>query len=734
MQKALTVIGLHIIRFAAITEQVFSFRDGVNVIYGENRSGKTTLCEFIRFMYYGFEGRDPQDYYPYGSDNRSVCGSMTVKYGAREIEIFREKGVQGEVIAVTDTEKGAPLDIGKKTPGEYFLGVTSALYDKSLYCPQDMAGLVSSGDLINYEKELICAYSGEESFSELPSALEKRKAELKNPDKTGKIDIALAEREQLDGDLAAAIVKQNEIINIESVIAETSSKLLEAEKKIVLAKADIESLHEMHVDENLRHLAEAENDCAQKRENYEKLARDAVEPAFLAQAESDYAALCKKSEELETLETRLANTKSNLDLHTEMIDTGEYDEETLEDVSCSLENRAKAARGLVIFALPTFAVSAVALAVLYAWLKLPLNLSLGISGGILALSLSGFIAAAALMLSKRLLYRSVGMTSAEEFEEAYETMRSLSQTTDLYRSTYQDEARAFKEYASDYSAALAQLARKLSLNADAVTLGDIAKRIDALRTAAELARRAEEEYKAAEKRLNELGTSGKRSKDEQNAALLRKRERELSWYTNQREALFEKKRSLEEIFSTAVIHTERPVYIKTRLDELNARLAEYTRDYDALNIAAEVLDDALGVMRFRIKDHLADGVNHNIKFALKENESFLVDDNYSLQYKNSSRLIPVFTDSVARSSRAAKGISRSLCEMAAISLRLALVELLETDTAAAVLDEPFAFIDPEGEEKMIKKLANSNITQVFLFTSHHVPHAEEKYNLLKLNF
>lgn len=734
MQKALTVTGLHIIRFAAITEQVFSFRDGINVIYGENRSGKTTLCEFIRFMYYGFEGRDPQDYYPYSSDNRSVCGSMTVKYGAREIEIFREKSVQGEVIAVTDTERGTPLDIGSKSPGEYFLGFTSALYDKSLYCPQDMAGLVSAGDLISYEKELICAYSGEDSFSELSAALEKRKSELKNPEKTGKIDIALAERERLDGDLAAAIVKQTEIINIESVIAETSAKLLEAEKRIVLAKADIESLHEMHVDENLRRLTEAQNDCDQKRENYEKLARDAAEPTFLAQAESDYAALCKKSEELETLETRLANTKSNLDLHTEMIDTGEYDEETLEDVAFGVENREKVARGLVIFALPTFVVSAVALAVLYVWLKLPINLSLGISGGILALSLSGFIAAAALLLSKKLLYRSVGMASAEEFEEAYETMRSLSQTTDLYRSSYQDEARAFKEYAADYSAALSQLAQKLSLNADTATLGDIAKRLDALRTATDLARRAEEEYKAAQKRLNELNTAGKRSKDEQNAALLKQRERELSWYTNQREALFEKKRSLEEIFSTAVIHTERPVYIKTRLDELNAQLAEYTRDYDALSIAAEVLDDALGVMRFRIKDHLADGVNHNIKFALKENESFLVDDNYSLQYKNSSRLIPVFTDSVARSTRAAKGISRSLCEMAAISLRLALVELLEADTAAAVLDEPFAFIDPEGEEKMIKKLVNSDITQVFLFTSHHIPHAEEKYNLLKLNF
>lgn len=733
MEQALSVTELHIIRFGGITERVFTFRDGVNVIYGENRSGKTTLCEFIRFMYYGFEGREPDDYYPYGSDNRSVCGSMTIKFGARTIEIFREKGVQGEILAVTDTEKGAPFDIGKKSPGEYFLGLASALYDKSLYCPQDMAGLVSAGDLIGYEKDLISAYSGEDSFSALPSALRERMNQLRNPEKNGKIDIALAQREQLDAELTNAIIKQNEIIKVESVIANTSEKLLDAEKRIVLAKADIESLHEMHVDENIRRAAEAEKNVAAKRENYEELAKFAVEADFLESVESDYDGLCRMGEELETLETRLANTKSNLDMHTDMIDTEEYDEENLEEIAWRVETHGKIARGLVLFALPAFVLSAVAFIVLFVVLKLPPTLSFGVSGALSALSLGALIAAAVLVLTKNLLYKKVGAESAEDFEDAYEMLRSLTRTTDLYRTTYRDEARAYKEKAENYSAALSALAHKLGLNRDAAGLPEITSALDAAKAATLKAQEAYLEYEDAKERLEELANAEIKLKNEEYAKLLKKRERELSWYTNQRESLFEKKRSLEEIFSTAVIHTERPAYIKTRLDEVNARLEEYNRDYDALSIAAEVLDDALGVMKFRIKNHLSDGVNHNMKFALRDDEIFLVDDNYSLQYKNSSRLIPVFTDSVARSTRAAKGLSRSLCEMAAISLRLALIELLETDTATAVFDEPFAFIDPEGEEKMVRKLSNSGIAQIFLFTSHRISHAEEKYNLLKLD-
>ena len=109
-----------------------------------------------------------------------------------------------------------------------------------------------------------------------------------------------------------------------------------------------------------------------------------------------------------------------------------------------------------------------------------------------------------------------------------------------------------------------------------------------------------------------------------------------------------------------------------------------------------------------------------------------MDDNYCLQYKNQSRLFPVFADNLSRTSRAAKGLSRSLCEMAALALRIALIQLLEAESSAAIFDEPFAFMDASGEDRMIKKLANSDISQVFLFTSHRIDDAEEKYNCIHL--
>ncbi|MBE6688628.1 MAG: hypothetical protein E7588_05055 [Ruminococcaceae bacterium] len=732
MEKNLTVLKIHIIRFGGITEQVYSFEDGVNIIYGENRSGKTTLCEFIRFMYYAFENRDPEDYYPYGTDNHSVCGSMTVKYGTKILEIFREKNEHGETLAITDVEKNLPVTL-ESSPGEYFLGISSALYDKSLYCPQDMAGLTSSGELANYENELIKAYSGQEDFSGIVQNLQDAKKSLENPEKSGKADILRAERAALEGDLVSAIMKQNDIMNVGAVIAETENKLLEVEKKRVLAKAELEELHGEALEAETRRITAAQQETERCRKTWERLSALAKTDEEMAVLEREYEALCAMGDNLTQLEERLANTKSNLDMHTVMVTTEQHDRETLEDVSEKVQNRTKLAHRLFIASLPLFVLAALTFVVLFLAVKtLTLNQVVWISAGVAVLSLGSLTAAVIVLLSRNLLYNKLGMSGAEEFEDAYELMLSLCKTTDLYRDTYRDEARAYKEKAEEYSRCLSALAVKLNLSPDTASAEDAEERLEELRIACRKAATALEEYQAVLEEHRRYTSEEVKKAVEAKTLRRQQLEKELAEYNEESTALFEHKRSFEEVFSTAVIHTERPVYIKTRLNEIQKQLEEYEKDLEALDIAREVLEDAFGVMKFRIKSHLADGVNSALKFTLSESESFLVDDSYSLQYKNGTRLMPVFTDTLARISRAGKGISRSLCEMSALAMRISLIKMLEADITAAVLDEPFAFIDTFGEDKMLKKLSNSGFCQVLLFTSHSIEGAQEKYNCINL--
>ncbi len=45
---------LNLISFGKFERKRFDLEDGLNIIYGENESGKTTIHNFIDGMFYGF--------------------------------------------------------------------------------------------------------------------------------------------------------------------------------------------------------------------------------------------------------------------------------------------------------------------------------------------------------------------------------------------------------------------------------------------------------------------------------------------------------------------------------------------------------------------------------------------------------------------------------------------------------------------------------------------------------
>ena len=52
------ITELYIKNFGRFSEQYFYIKDGVQVIYGENEYGKSTLQAFIRAMLFGMSGEE----------------------------------------------------------------------------------------------------------------------------------------------------------------------------------------------------------------------------------------------------------------------------------------------------------------------------------------------------------------------------------------------------------------------------------------------------------------------------------------------------------------------------------------------------------------------------------------------------------------------------------------------------------------------------------------------------
>lgn len=98
---------INIKTFGGIENKTYNFSDGLNVLFGANESGKSTVIAFIKYIFYGFSGRKSEfkRYVPLSGE--PMCGSITVCGDNCEYEIFRtSKGAKAKQISVVNKVNG----------------------------------------------------------------------------------------------------------------------------------------------------------------------------------------------------------------------------------------------------------------------------------------------------------------------------------------------------------------------------------------------------------------------------------------------------------------------------------------------------------------------------------------------------------------------------------------------------------------------------------------------------
>ena len=86
---------IYIASFGGVKNLRIQTQNGLNVIYGENEKGKTTLMSFIKMMFYGSERANAQisknirkKYTPW--DGSPMAGSITFQINGRNFRLDRE--------------------------------------------------------------------------------------------------------------------------------------------------------------------------------------------------------------------------------------------------------------------------------------------------------------------------------------------------------------------------------------------------------------------------------------------------------------------------------------------------------------------------------------------------------------------------------------------------------------------------------------------------------------------
>lgn len=148
--------SVYIKEFGSIRDREITLSDGLNIIEGNNESGKSTLLSFIKFMLYGLPKRAAGEVV--GEKERAFSwsggvaeGSMTVETqeGLLRIERSAKESLRAETPKIYRVETGERVHAGEN-PGELFFGLPLNVFEstacvRQLKCTQlDGSGLGTS--------------------------------------------------------------------------------------------------------------------------------------------------------------------------------------------------------------------------------------------------------------------------------------------------------------------------------------------------------------------------------------------------------------------------------------------------------------------------------------------------------------------------------------------------------------------------------------------------------------
>ena len=192
---------IKIIEFGKLKDFTLDLKDGFNVIYGENESGKSTIQLFIKAMLYGMPSRKRADEVikereraiPW--DGSKASGVLRLLADAKQIEIRRTFGKTsaGDKFEACNALTGEILsEYTADNIGEKLLGIPAEVFERTLFIRQNK--ISANGRCDELTKRLMnLKATGDEGVSAESAIenLEKEKRRLKAKDKRsvrGKID------------------------------------------------------------------------------------------------------------------------------------------------------------------------------------------------------------------------------------------------------------------------------------------------------------------------------------------------------------------------------------------------------------------------------------------------------------------------------------------------------------------------------------------------------------------
>ena len=277
--------------FGKLDDRELTLQPGLNVVTGDNETGKSTWLAFLLAMLYGVDTRersgrnrlpDKQKFLPWSG--KPMAGSMELRADdGRRVTLERssETGPLADFQA-WDTDSGSPReDLTGRSCGRQLLGVEAAVYVRSGYLRQQRIAVSADPRLEKRLSGLVSGGSEDYSYSEADEALKKLQTALRH-NQSGALPKAEAAREALREKLARAEEHQGRLAKLEAELHELNRQRNEARE----ALACLDALERRERDQKLRELEAQLAAAREDREGWQAVCDGQPPEAELLELES----------------------------------------------------------------------------------------------------------------------------------------------------------------------------------------------------------------------------------------------------------------------------------------------------------------------------------------------------------------------------------------------------------------------------------------------------------------
>ena len=316
---------IQLTNFGKFNHKNVSLEPGLNIIYGENEAGKTTLHTFIRGMLFGIEkqrgkasGRDVYSKYEPWENPSNYQGIMRIENDGTNYRIERNFNREHRLLRVINEDEG--IELTEEQIEELFAGLDESCYYNTISISQ--LGSVTDKELEvilkNYAANLGATKSMEIDIKEAFSDLDIQKKKIITENKIGEEDIIKKSVKLTTEQLEITEREQHKIISSIEQKKENVNHLLEKKKE--LSALDKKRLEEL----------------AKQNERKDKLYQDAI--SYTNEVE-------KYSNQLEQIKNHKKELESSL------LEKGIDSHETMEALMDKIMNKSNMPVTFVILAL-----------------------------------------------------------------------------------------------------------------------------------------------------------------------------------------------------------------------------------------------------------------------------------------------------------------------------------------------------------------------------------------------